>query len=435
MLVGERPEPWRPAVEAGRSRRLAWRFGEAVVVLVLLALAGTSVSSVLFLRRAEANLTRIAVPQLLEPASPSDARGFLLVGSDSRAGLSADDRSRLTLGDFVGQRSDTMIYAAISADRGAVTLVSLPRDLLVLDADDRRRKLTETYSGGPDALVAAVQRNLGLPVNHFVEVSLGGFIEIVRTLGTVEICLERPLVDPKSGADLPEGCSELGPRDSLAFVRSRSGPRSDYERIDRQQQFLRAVLARLTDTQVLVDPRRTYQLVEDVASNLVTDDGLGIEQMRSLAGEMLAVVRDGVPMMTLPSYPQRVDGIWYVVPYGPGARALLEDLRAGRVPPDRGTSATRRTTGVVLYSGGRTREATIVQNTLAFAGFRVTVAGPGTTDFDARGTTIVYAVPGGEVPAAWVAATLGTTVVPLPAGFRVPEGTQAVVAVGDDAGS
>jgi LCP family protein required for cell wall assembly len=435
MLVGDRPESWRPAREGGRSRRLVWRVGEAVVVLVLLSLSGASVSSVLFVRRAEANLTRIPVPELIEAASPSEARGFLLVGSDSRAGLTDADRAQLTLGDFVGQRSDTMIYAAISEDRGAVTLVSLPRDLLVFDTEDRRRKLTETYAGGPDALVAAIQRNLGLPVNHFVQVSLGGFIEIVRTLGTVEICLERPLVDVKSGADLPEGCSELGPRESLAFVRSRQGPRADYERIDRQQQFLRAVLARLTDTRVLVDPRRTYQLVEDVASNLVTDDGLGLDQMRSLSGEMLAVVRDGVPMMTLPSYPQRVDGIWYVLPYGPGARALLEDLRAGRVPPDRGTAATRRTTGVLIFSGGRSREATIVQNTLAFAGFRVVTAGPGPADIDARATTIVYSVPGGEVPAGWVAATLGTTVVPLPEGFRVPEGTQVVVAVGDDAGT
>jgi hypothetical protein len=98
----------------------------------------------------------------------------------------------------------------------------------------------------------------------------------------------------------------MGPRDSLAFVRSRSGPRADFERIDRQQQFIRSVLVRLLDGRLLTDPARLYQLVDDVASNLVTDDRLGISEMRSLSTEMIGVVRDGLPMMTLPSYPRTV---------------------------------------------------------------------------------------------------------------------------------
>ena len=432
-MAVEAPGSWRGTVEQGRSRRLMWRGIETVAGLTLLLVVVAAVSGALVVRRAEASLTRVSVPELVEPEGRSDARAFLLVGSDSRAGLTDAEKARLTLGDFRGQRSDTMIYAAISADRSAVTLVSLPRDLLVFDESGTPLKLTETYLGGPDPLVSAIRRNLGLPVNHFAQVSLGGFIEIVRVLGDVRICLERPLVDPKSGADFTEGCHDMGPGEALSFVRSRQGERSDYERIDRQQQFLRSVLADLTDARILAEPRLAYDLVDRVASNVVTDDGLTVDRMRTITGEMLGVVRDGVPMITLPSYPRKYGGIWYVLPYGPGARALIEDLREGRVPAARGTAETRRGVTVALYSAGRAREASIVSLTLRFAGFRPAPAVDGPADLDALGTTIVYAVPENEVYAEWVAATLGTIVRPLPDGFRVPEGVQVIVAVGDDA--
>jgi hypothetical protein len=68
----------------------------------------------------------------------------------------------------------------------------------VFDDDGQPRKLTDLFAGGPDPLLRALRSNLGLPVNHFAMVSLGGFIDIVRTLGTVEVCLERPLFDARA---------------------------------------------------------------------------------------------------------------------------------------------------------------------------------------------------------------------------------------------
>jgi LCP family protein required for cell wall assembly len=427
---------WGRESIGGRTHRRSRRLGTVLSAAIIIIGSVGGVSATLLVRQADANLTRIEVPELDAVAPTSRASSFLVVGSDSRAGLSEADRAELTLGNFTGQQSDTLIYVAISEDRRSVTLVSLPRDLLVFDDDGTPRKLTDTFAGGPDPLLRAVRRNLGLPVNHFAMLSLGGFIDIVRTLGTVEICLERPLVDRKSGADFAAGCHDMGPRDALSFVRSRVGPRADFERIDRQQQFLRSVLLGLVDSRLLSDPIRTYQLVEDVASNLVTDDGLGLGELRSLSTELVGVVRDGLPMMTLPSYPRTVAGRAYVLPYGPGARALLEDLRAGRAPEGRGTSQTRGQTTVVLFSGGREVGTQIVQDTLLTAGFRsLGSAGPGPSQLDALGTTTVYAVPEEEVRAAWVAAVLGAPLLPLPEGFRIPAGAQVVVAVGDDATS
>jgi LCP family protein required for cell wall assembly len=427
---------WGAEVDRGRPYRALRRLGALLGAVAILVGSASVVSGSLLLRQADASLTRIRVPELDVVPEANRASSFLIVGSDSRAGLSEADRAELTLGNFTGQQSDTLIYVAISEDRSSVTLVSIPRDLLVFDDDGQPRKLTDTFAGGPDPLLRAIRRNLGLPVNHFAMLSLGGFIDIVRTLGTVEVCLERPLFDAKSGADFEAGCHEMGPRDALAFVRSRSGPRSDFERIDRQQQFIRSVLARVLDGRILTDPARVYRLVDDVSSNLVTDDRLGTSEMRALSLEMAGVVRDGMPMTTLPSYPRTVAGRAYVLPYGPGARALLDDLREGRAPAPRGTAQTRQQTTVVLFSGGRDIGTQIVQDTLLSAGFRsLGTAGAGPSRIDALGTTTVYSLPEQEVRAEWVAAVLGAPMLPLPEGIRVPEDAQVVVAVGDDATS
>lgn len=432
MRVGGEPGPWGPTLKGGRSWRMLRRLFAIVTVTALVGGAATATTAQLLIEQAETNLTRVPVPELEESVTSTDARHFLLVGSDSRDGLNEEDRAALTLGAFEGQRGDTIIYVAISEDRSAVSLVSLPRDLLVVDGD-RQRKLTDTFDGGPDQLIRVIRENFDLPVNHYAAISLGGFIEVVRTLGGVDICLDEPLVDVNSGADFAEGCHRMDATEALSYVRSRQGDYADFERIGRQQTFLRAVLSELIDARVLANPRRLFQLTEDVASNVTTDDRLQVGTMIGLADEMRQVVSAGVPMATVPAYPRRIDGVAFMIPYGPGARAMFDDLREGRPLPDQGSRDQREDTNVVLFTGGRTGAPEIVRSTLAFAGFQAGAAGPGPEVLDAGTTTTVYALPGEEERAGWVAATLGAPVQPLPTDVEVPGNAQVVVAIGDDA--
>jgi LCP family protein required for cell wall assembly len=432
-LLGGEPDPWGPRVRGGRRWRRLRRLASALGLLTLVGATALGTTGFLLLRQAEASLTRVPVEQLDIATAPTDARHFLVVGSDGRDGLDDEARSKLTLGSFDGQRSDTVIYVAISADRSTVSLVSLPRDLLVID-DGRQRKLTDTFTGGPDHLIRVLRENFGLPVNHYAQVSLGGFVEVVRTLGGVRLCLDEPLRDRKSGADFEAGCHDMTAEEALGYVRSRQGPRADFERIDRQQQFLRAMLSELVDARILADVPRLFRLVEEVAGNVTTDEGLGVAQIRGLADDLREVLRDGVPMTTFPGYPRRIDGLDYVVAYGPGARAMLEDLRAGRPVADRGARDERAETAVAVLSGGRGPETDIVTSTLMFAGFRAGWAGVGSA-IDAGETTTVYRLPGHEQEAEWVAAALGAPIRPLPASAPAPEGATVVVAVGDDASS
>ena len=431
-MSGDEPGPWGGEVEAGQRlrplRRLAWLLG----VGGLLTAAAVGTTTQLVVQQAEANLTRVPVPELEETVERTDARSFLLVGSDARDGVEEGLREELPLGEFGGQHSDVVMYLSISADREQVSLVSFPRDLLV-ELDGRDEKLTDTFAGGPDQLIRAIRENFGLPVNHYAEITIGGFIEVVDTLGSVEICLDDPLRDWRAGADFDAGCHDMGPTEALSYVRSRQGARADLERIDRQQTFIRAVLRDLTATRTLANPRQVYRLTEDVASSVTTDDRLTTRQMLGLADELRSVVGAGMPMTAVPAYPRRIGNLDFMVPYGPGARSLFDDLQAGRALADRGDRDERDETVVALTSGARAGGAGIVDSTLRFAGFQTRVQGTGEAALDAGARTTVYAVEGEQERAGWVAATLGADVRELPEEVAAPEGVHVLVAVGDDA--
>jgi LCP family protein required for cell wall assembly len=426
---------WGPELTGGR-RRVAMRALITAAFVALAAVTALGTTGLLLVQKAEASLTRVPLAQLDEVTEQSNARHFLVVGSDSREGLTPEQRRELVLGEFEGQQADTIIYVSVSQDRRGVSLVSLPRDLMVYDEGGRRMKLGEAYRAGPDGLIGAIRDNFGLPVHHYTSISLGAFINVVQTLGGVEMVLPAPLRDERSGADFEAGPQRLDPQQALAYIRSRSGARADFERIDRQQRFLRAVLSELVHTRVLSDPRRLFQLVDDVASEVTTDDRLTVGEMYSLADELRWVVREGVPMTTVPGYTRRVDGIDYVIAYRPGAEAMFEDLRAGLPLAERGTPEQRRETPVAVWWGHHVVAAdVVVVPTLIYAGFEAGGAGSGPVETAATERTRVFVVDGYADEAGWVGATLGVTPEPLPEGVVAPLGARVVVSVGPDASS
>jgi LCP family protein required for cell wall assembly len=442
--MGDDPGPWGPTVAGGVRHRLLRRLLAVVAVVSLVAVAAVSTTGYLVYREAEANLTRVAVGSLETTESPSDARHFLLVGSDDRSGLSRAEQRELTLGteeEFGGQRSDTTMYVRVSEDRSQVSLISIPRDLIVRTDSGGQGKLTDQFAAGPEAVVEALGRTYGLTVNHYAQISLGGFIDVVDTLGGVTIELEEPLVDRKSGAEFTEpGVYEMDPAEALSFVRSRIG--SDYARMDRQQTFIRAVLEELTATGNLANPARLLRLVEDVSTHLTTDQALGVQEMRFLATELRDAVEDGVPMATFPSYSVELPpspglpGGWYVLPYEPGARALQEAIASGEPLPETATRDQAAEVRVAMVAGNNVRATgNVLGPTLVFANYDVRTWSGAPEQLHATTTTVVHpALPGKSTQAGWVAALLGAEVRDLPPGVEAPPGTDVIVAVGADAG-
>lgn len=440
--MGSAATPWGPTVDGGRPRSRRRRALWVVALVCLAAVAGVAATAATLYRHANESVTRLPVEQLTDPeastdgspstdgAASSDARTFLIVGSDSRAGV---DHEGVATGDVDGQRSDAILYVAFSEDREDLSVLSLPRDLHV-ERDGRARRLGETFRDGPGELVATVQEDLGLPVHHYAEVGFDGFIDAVDTLGGVELCLEDDLVDADAGADLEAGCHHRSPEDALAFVRSRQGDRADLARIERQQQFVRATLEELSDRRLLTDVPRLFDLVEDVAGNVTTDDRLELREMLVLADEVREIVDDDVPMATLPARPEAVDGRELLVPYGPGARAMVEELRSGGTLSARATGEQRQQTTVAIWSRHRDEGMSAIASTLLFSGFTDRyAAGPGPTGLEVGSTTTVFAGHDARDAAERVAAVLGAPIRSLPAGTDLPDGADVAVGVGRDA--
>ncbi|MFN2556459.1 MAG: LCP family protein [Nitriliruptorales bacterium] len=415
---------WGPTV-VGHGRRQLRR-------TLLLAAAGLVIAAgvvvALLYQVANSNLERVALPALAERSR--GPLNVLVVGSDARSGLTPEEARLYTLGETDGERGDTVMLISLGADRRHAGVVSFPRDLLVRDGD-RRRKLTEAFADGPDRVVRLLQTATGVPIHHYVEVSIPGFIGVVEAVDGVEICLDEALHDPKSGANFTAGCHHFDPRASLAYVRSRATERGDFDRMERQQTLMRALLQRLTAMRTLVDVPRLFDVVERVSRNVSTDSELGPRHMARLALQLRRLAAGSVPMITMPAYPTELDGRSYVVPYEPGARRLFKALAEGSPIMDHGTREQRQAASVALWTTSRSRGLDRVQRTLFWSGFTVNSAGRGPLDGGRR--TTVYAVPGHEQAAGWVEATLGAPGSPLPANVSVPSGVHVIVALGEDA--
>jgi LCP family protein required for cell wall assembly len=200
---------------------------------------------------------------------------WLIVGSDSRAGLTPDEAARLTTGDEAaagGRRTDTIMLMHIPAllGGGQPTLVSLPRDSSVPVPGRGRLKLNTTFAlGGPTLLVKTVENVTGVRVDHYAEIGFGSFASLVDDVGGVRLCPTEPISDPLAGLDIPAGCQVLDGPQALGYVRTRASPRADLDRVVRQREFLGALIERASSPAVLFNPLRAGPLAAD-APDVVT---------------------------------------------------------------------------------------------------------------------------------------------------------------------
>src|SRR4029453_16433937 len=158
---------------------------------------------------------------------------------------------------------------------------------------------TERQSGGAQLLVKTVSQLTGLKVDHYAEVDLLGFFELSAVVGGVEVNLCEPVDDRRwSGAVFPAGPQTISGADALKFVRQRHGlPRSDFDRIIRQQVFIAGVLRKMLSDDVLLDLGKQRELVGAAAKALTVDQHLDLFQ---LAEQMQTVTTGNIQFQTIP---------------------------------------------------------------------------------------------------------------------------------------
>ncbi|MFF3325488.1 LCP family protein [Streptomyces sp. NPDC002889] len=305
--------------EEPKHRRHLLRWTALGTSVVLLAAAGTGWW---FYRKLDANITTdtsaAAELETYEEERPEpvavDALNVLLLGSDTRSG-EGNDAYGSDGGD--SQRSDTTILLHIAADRQSATAMSIPRDLMVTIPSCGKPDGSRTQEqfaqfnwafqfGGAACTIRTVEQFTGIRIDHHMVIDFRGFKDMVDAVDGVEVCLTEPINDKAAHLTLRSGRQTLDGEQSLGFVRARKslGNGSDTERMERQQQFLGALVKKVQSNGVLLNPTRLYPVLDAATKSITTDPGLdSLRDLYDLTRSIRNVPTEKVQFLTVPRQP------------------------------------------------------------------------------------------------------------------------------------
>ncbi|MFD5539532.1 LCP family protein [Streptomyces sp. NPDC127079] len=277
---GPRPAPnWR--------KRIKWTAITVAGVLIV-----TSVATYFW---ADSKLHRdVDLSKVIDRPATGKGTNYLIVGSDSRAGMSDAEKKKLHTGSAQGSRTDSMMILHVG-DNGD-TLVSLPRDSNVAIPTFRgsesgklkgplgTNKLNAAYAyDGPTLLVRTVEYNTGLHIDHYVEIGFAGFANIVDAVGGVTIDIDKGFKDKYSGADFKAGKQTLNGEEALAFVRTRHAfAASDLQRTKNQQKFLAALAHEVATPSTVLNPFKLYPTLGAGLDSLTVDKDMSLWDLASM---------------------------------------------------------------------------------------------------------------------------------------------------------
>ncbi|MXG28115.1 LCP family protein [Streptomyces sp. YIM 132580] len=297
--VQGRPAPnWRRRIKLG------------ALTLVVVLLVG-SVSTYFW---ADGKLKReVDLSKVIERPGEGEGTNYLIVGSDSREGMSAEEKKRLRTGSAEGKRTDSMMI--LHRGSNGPTLISLPRDSQVeipsfkgsesgkmFQGTGRQVKLNAAYAeDGPELLVRTVEFNTGLRIDHYVEIGFAGFAQIVDAIGGVELDIPKAFKDKKSGADFQAGKQTLNGEQSLAFVRTRYAfAGSDLDRTKNQQKFLAALASQTATPSTILNPFKLYPTLGAGLDTLIVDKDMSLWSLSQMFFAMKGVTGGEGTSMNMP---------------------------------------------------------------------------------------------------------------------------------------
>lgn len=291
---------------APRRRRRAWKIGLISVLAVVLVLVLGVGALGLWLRHSlgskietiddpfAAISTR--APQQSVGANQKPATNILLLGSDSR--ISAGDPSQWEAG---AQRTDAIMIVQVSGDRQEVSVVSIPRDTWVEVPGYGQAKINAAYSyGGPSLTIQTVEQLTGVRIDHFVIADFESFEALTDEIGGVVINLKTP--QTLADTQFPAGAQRLNGAQALAYTRERKSlPGGDFDRINRQQAWMRAIVSQVLHGGILTDPTKLYGFLSAVTQTMAVDEGFTIDEMQSLAIDLRGLRSRNINFLTIPT--------------------------------------------------------------------------------------------------------------------------------------
>lgn len=372
-----------------------------VFVALCVALAGTAY---IYVRYELGKIKTVKIPNLADD-TPGSVMNVLLVGSDSRANVTgdlADATGKSVEGDRQGL-SDTMMILHVDPRDEQAAILSIPRDLYVtLAGSGSKDRINAAFAdGGPQELIQTIQDNLGVSINHYVEVDFEGFQHIVDTLGGLKVYFPAPARDTNSGLDIPTaGCVQMDGFQALAYVRSRyyetyeagewvTDPSSDFGRIKRQQDFIRRMMKKAVSSG-LTNPLTLNRLINIGVQYLTIDSSMSTKDIVTVAKRFRSLDPNSVDMQTLPT-------TRYITPGGADVQLLNKDDAQPLIDRINGKGAAGpvRASDVqvrVLNGNGADAAASKAAFSLTNAGFQV--IGSADADSFSYDQTLIRYAPG-----------------------------------------
>ncbi|MFJ4776075.1 LCP family protein [Streptomyces sp. NPDC088762] len=265
---------------------------------------------------------------------------ILVVGIDSRAGLSKAEIDRLHVGGKGCNCTDVMMLVHLSADARRASVVSIPRDSYTEYATTgqprRLGKINGAFAlGGGPLTVRTVEQATGLHVDHYLQTDFSGFETTVNRLGGATVCTDKPMSDFNSGLELAPGTHHLDGRVALRYVRARhitpfSG---DLGRVRRQQRLVGEMLSRLTAQKALADPAAAARTAHTLLQSVTTDENTGLGDLVRIGLALGRLSAGQTEFMTVPisDFDHRVPGVGSTLVWDKDrSEALWAALRADR---------------------------------------------------------------------------------------------------------
>jgi LCP family protein required for cell wall assembly len=274
-----------PAPAPGRRRRFP--FGKLVLLLLVAWIAYLVAVPVFAWKRID---QVDAAPSGARPAAQPGTT-YLLVGSDSRKGLSKAENRRLGTGGVgdVGQRTDTIMLLHTGA--GPSVLLSIPRDSIVPIPGHGTTKINAAFAyGGAPLLVRTIEQNTGVRVDHYVEIGFGGFVNSVDAVGGIKICPTKRMVDRRANLNIKKGCQHVNGITALGYARSRhTSGIGDIDRARHQREVVSGIGAEVKSPWTVINPFRYYRVNMAATSSLKVDEDSSVVDLARFAWAMTRV--------------------------------------------------------------------------------------------------------------------------------------------------
>lgn len=313
---------------------------------------------------------------------------MLLIGSDVRK----EDQGSNGL-------SDTLLLVRMDQRNQFISMLSIPRDLVVNIPNYGRAKINAAYTQSTATAIQTVKELIDQPINYYVRVDFQAFFTIVQELGGVYVDVDRHYFNENTGTqstnfapvDIEPGYQRLNGNDALDYVRFRHYD-STAHRAARQQTFLTELKRQMDDA----GPFKNFATVRKVLGNGVEMDITNAREFLSLLELALSVPKDRTSRLEIPTSLGMDDTLGSIQIASETdveeavSQWLSPDFEQSRSVPKARVPAPSELTVSVLNGNGRLLAAEKMAVKLAELDYKASVGG-NAEDFEFPATTVYWA--------------------------------------------